>query len=463
MKNWLLVCLTLIYSASVMALEEPKYQVLQAFDNDIEIREYERHLVAVTKMDGSQNAGFRVLAGYIFGGNDKEQEIAMTAPVSTTMMADAPEMTFMIPSEYALESLPKPNDERVNFREVEAYTAAVIRFSGRANAANVEEHWQKLRAFLATSEWKGLGEPTLNQYNPPWTLGFWRRNEIIIPIMKKEDAAKVNDQKLAVARDMLNAWNTLDWERVYQLFGKDGVLANMMAEPTVGSEAIRERFVAFEQGLTRMEFIVLNMGMLGEDVVIERLDSFDFNGKTGLVPVTGVLTIDDGQVKEWREYYDRNWLLSEMGVLDAPPPHPIAPRESSIEAGDMSDAEKLAVAQAMLDAYKNLDWEAAANLIADDGVIHYAEKDPMVGPDAMRAHTARIGALLTEVDFDIRNMGVVNGVVMIERYDVIEFNGHKGRVPVFGSMEIAGGKIKVWREYFDQNQMLKAMGLAAKT
>ena len=460
MKNWLLVCLALIFSVSAMAIEEPKYSVLQEFENGIEIRAYEPHLVAVTKMDGSQNSGFRVLAGYIFGGNEKEQEIAMTAPVSTTMMADSPEMTFMIPSEYDLAELPKPNDERVNFREVPAYTAAVIRFSGRANSEIVEAHWQKLRAFLANSEWKGLGEPTLNQYNPPWTLGFWRRNEIIIAVMKKEGALNVNENKLAVARDMLDAWNTLDWERVYQLFGKDGVLANMMAEPTVGSDAIRERFVAFEQGLTRMEFIVLNMGMLGDDVVIERLDSFDFNGKTGLVPVTGVLTIADGQVKEWREYYDRNWLLSEMGVLDAEPPHPIAPREPATDVDSMTDDERLAVAQAMLDAYENLDWEAAANLIADDGVIHYAEKDPMVGPDAMRAHTSRIGSLLTAVDFDIRNIGVVNGVVMIERHDVIEFNGHKGRVPVFGSMEIEDGKIKVWREYFDHNQMMAAMGLA---
>jgi len=456
----IIVTSLVLFSALTEAIEEPKYTVLQEFENGIEIRAYEPHLVAVTRMDGSQNSGFRVLADYIFGGNDKEQEIAMTAPVSTTMMADFPEMTFMIPSEYDLAELPKPNDERVNFREVPAYTAAVIRFSGRANSEIVEAHWQKLRAFLANSEWKGLGEPTLNQYNPPWTLGFWRRNEIIIAVMKKEGALNVNENKLAVARDMLDAWNTLDWERVYQLFGKDGVLANMMAEPTVGSDAIRERFVAFEQGLTRMEFIVLNMGMLGDDVVIERLDSFDFNGKTGLVPVTGVLTIADGQVKEWREYYDRNWLLSEMGVLDAEPPHPIAPREPATDVDSMTDDERLAVAQAMLDAYENLDWDAAANLIADDGVIHYAEKDPMVGPDAMRAHTSRIGSLLTAVDFDIRNIGVVNGVVMIERHDVIEFNGHKGRVPVFGSMEIEDGKIKVWREYFDHNQMMAAMGLA---
>jgi len=90
----IIVTSLVLFSALTEAIEEPKYTVLQEFENGIEIRAYEPHLVAVTKMDGSQNSGFRVLAGYIFGGNEKEQEIAMTAPVSTTMMADSPVNTI---------------------------------------------------------------------------------------------------------------------------------------------------------------------------------------------------------------------------------------------------------------------------------------------------------------------------------------------------------------------------------
>jgi limonene-1,2-epoxide hydrolase len=459
MRN-LLLALTLIWvSTDVAAIEEPKYAVISEYGDSIEIRYYEPQVVAATIMNSGQNSGFRVLAGYIFGGNEREEKIAMTAPVTTSMGSEGTEMQFMMPSEYSLDKLPNPEDKRIVFKELPAYTAAVIRFSGRANDNMAEQFWSKLQAFLADSDWQISGSPTLNQYNPPWIPGYFRRNEIIVPVRSKQEINTVNEQKLATAQDMLDAWNTLDWERVYQLFGETGVLHNMMLEPTVGSVEIRERFKAFEDGLTRMEFIVLNMGMLGDDVVIERLDSFEFNGRTGLVPVTGVLSIDEGQVKEWREYYDRNWLLSEMGVIDAEPPHPLAPQGISIDRDSMSDDERLAVAQAMLDAYRQLDWQAAANLIADDGVIHYAEKDPMMGPEAMHRHTARIGSLLTHVDFDVRNMGVVDGVVMIERFDEIEFNGHRGRVPVFGAMEIEDGKIKVWREYFDQHQMMRAMGL----
>ena len=244
---------------------------------------------------------------------------------------------------------------------------------------------------------------------------------------------------------------------MYELFGEDGVLSNMMTEPVVGAKAIQERFATLEKGLSRMEFVVLNMGMLGEDVVIERLDSFDFEGRTGIVPVMGILTIEKGQVKEWREYYDRAWLLSEMGVIKGEPPHPLAPRDSVL-ASDMTDQARLAVAQAMLDAYERLDWPAAAALIAEEGQIHYAEPEPMVGPQGLLAHTARLGDKLSAVKFTVRNIGVVNGTVMTERIDHIEFNGVKGAVPVFGAMEIENGKIQQWREYFDHHQMLSAMG-----
>ena len=55
-----------------------------------------------------------MLAGYIFGGNETNQKIAMTSPVSMSMN-DSTEMKFMIPSNYELEDLPKPNNENIKF------------------------------------------------------------------------------------------------------------------------------------------------------------------------------------------------------------------------------------------------------------------------------------------------------------------------------------------------------------
>ncbi len=173
---------TSVMTTQAIAIEEPVYQVKKAWETEqIEIRAYAPRVMAVTEMTEDSNGGFRVLAGYIFGGNAEEQEIAMTAPVQQSMEGDR-EMAFMMPAEYALEDLPKPEDQRVSFREAPAYTAAVIQFSGWASAEKADKNWQQLRQFLIAEGIDITGEPTLNQYNPPWTLPFMRRNEIIVPV-----------------------------------------------------------------------------------------------------------------------------------------------------------------------------------------------------------------------------------------------------------------------------------------
>lgn len=171
-----------VMTTQAIAIEEPVYQVEKAWEAEqIEIRAYAPRVMAVTGMTEDSDSGFRVLAGYIFGGNAEEQKIAMTAPVQQSMAGEK-EMAFMIPAEYALEDLPEPEDQRVSFREAPAYTAAVIQFSGWASADKADENWQQLRQFLIAEGIDITGEPTLNQYNPPWTLPFMRRNEIIVPV-----------------------------------------------------------------------------------------------------------------------------------------------------------------------------------------------------------------------------------------------------------------------------------------
>lgn len=173
---------TSVMTTQAIAIEEPVYQVEKAWEAEqIEIRAYAPRIMAVTGINEDSDSGFRVLAGYIFGGNAEEQKIAMTAPVQQTMAGEK-EMAFMMPAEYALKDLPQPEDQRVSFREAPAYTAAVIQFSGWASAEKADENWQQLQRFLIAEGIDVTGEPTLNQYNPPWTLPFMRRNEIIVPV-----------------------------------------------------------------------------------------------------------------------------------------------------------------------------------------------------------------------------------------------------------------------------------------
>lgn len=127
-------------------------------------------------------------------------------------------------------------------------------------------------------------------------------------------APKQPDPKIAVVENMIDAWNKRDWVRVGALFTEDGVLHSMMSEPIVGRKAVSERLTALGAGIQSITLHVRHIGRIGDAVFVERVDEFVYKGHPGKVPVVGVLLIEGGKVKEWREYYDRAQLLSEMGV-----------------------------------------------------------------------------------------------------------------------------------------------------
>ena len=126
------------------------------------------------------------------------------------------------------------------------------------------------------------------------------------------------DQKsLAVAREMVQAWNDQNWDKVGELFAPDGVLHSMMLDPIEGREAVASRITALGAGVSWIELEIEHMGVIDGRVYMERMDRFVYNDHRGNVPVMGVLVInDDGLVQLWRDYYDRAQLLREMGVDD---------------------------------------------------------------------------------------------------------------------------------------------------
>lgn len=122
-------------------------------------------------------------------------------------------------------------------------------------------------------------------------------------------------EKLATAEVMIDAWNRLDWDAVIGLFAENGRLHSMMeAEATVGRPAIRRRIEKLCESMTEVRIEVRNAGIVNGAVFLERVDNFVLDGKAGAMPVVGVLEIEDGQVSEWREYYDRATLLRGMGL-----------------------------------------------------------------------------------------------------------------------------------------------------
>jgi hypothetical protein len=198
---------------SAMAIEEPRYDV-RLSQAPFELRHYAPLLIAETvvngDMDTASSKGFRLIADFIFGNNlapgaqqsakiamttpvtmePQSSKIAMTAPVTVepqsgnTAMAEANQwrIHFVMPSQYSLVNIPKPNNSAVSLRELPQKYMVVNRYTGFNNLAKVQEKTNETLAWAKQQSLQVIGTPQLSRYDPPWTLPLFRRNEIMVEV-----------------------------------------------------------------------------------------------------------------------------------------------------------------------------------------------------------------------------------------------------------------------------------------
>ena len=177
-----------IYWSSVTSeIEEYPYQVIEDFD-EFSIRQYESRLfISVSMKENvykkSSREGFSTLAGYIFGGNSKNEKIAMTSPVSISLQ-DTMTMMFIIPKKYKKENLPKPNVSEIEFKEEKIKRVAVVQFGGWASSEKIELEKKKLKKLLNEQNITHSNKFYFLGYNPPFEV-FNRKNEIIVELQTK--------------------------------------------------------------------------------------------------------------------------------------------------------------------------------------------------------------------------------------------------------------------------------------
>jgi hypothetical protein len=199
----LLIATVFLQGCSVFGIrtvEILNYQVLEK-DGKFDIRQYEDYWVVRTEIDGeyreSTGEGFRLLFSYISGKNKQQEEIAMTGPVMQQEKGEKIAMTgpviqqkkgkrwtmeFVLPSKYNKLQPPEPLDPKVSIVKVPGYRAAAISYSGNLGE---EKYNTKTRELLDIVNLKGLqpiGEPFSAGYDPPWTIPFLKRNEVLIII-----------------------------------------------------------------------------------------------------------------------------------------------------------------------------------------------------------------------------------------------------------------------------------------
>ena len=203
MQTWFQTAVTLslllIGAPLAMATEEPSYRVTEK-DEPFEIREYPPLIVAQVEVSGdlseASSAGFRLIANYIFGNNisvrdgclttaePAPEKIAMTVPVIAEGKGDQKTwlIQFVMPKQYTMDTLPKPNNPQVKLVPIGSQKLAVIRFTGFVGDDKVQEKTAELMAWIKSRNALPLGSPRLARYNPPWSIPWMRRNEILIPI-----------------------------------------------------------------------------------------------------------------------------------------------------------------------------------------------------------------------------------------------------------------------------------------
>jgi len=190
-----------------MATEEPKFSIIEKSE-PFELRTYAPQLIAEVKVEGDLDAassqGFRLIAAFIFGQNQVSEKISMTVPVtietaqSTKIAMTVPVgieaskdsvrgvnqwvFSFVMPSEYTMATLPKPLNPLVTIRELPAQKRAAITFSGFYNEAKVLEKTKALEEWIKSKQWQVVGNSQFARYNPPWSIPFMRRNEILITV-----------------------------------------------------------------------------------------------------------------------------------------------------------------------------------------------------------------------------------------------------------------------------------------
>jgi hypothetical protein len=199
-NSLVILLFSLLVWGNAMAIEEARYSVEHKAGN-FELRQYGSQIVAETIVQGTfdevGNVGFRRLFDYISGSNTKKQPISMTAPVSQETGSEKIPMTapvnqekigdqwhirFLMPSQYTMETLPEPIDERIVLKEIPPRLVAALTYSGTWSRNRYEKYRDSLEDMIAENNLRPVGDYIFARYNPPFMPWFLRRNEVLVPV-----------------------------------------------------------------------------------------------------------------------------------------------------------------------------------------------------------------------------------------------------------------------------------------
>lgn len=188
-----LVLITIATGCAVIGfsptLEQPNYKVIDQLPGGIEIRQYEARTYASSRIEGTgkdaRSQGFRLLFNYITGENSGDEEISMTIPVAMEIEDKEHVMQFFLPSKYDEASAPAPKNPNVSIGTIAPRVEAALEYTGSQSSQRAEMHAFLMKNALENTNWQMKGDIRSMLYNPPFSVPFMRRNEVIVEVSPK--------------------------------------------------------------------------------------------------------------------------------------------------------------------------------------------------------------------------------------------------------------------------------------
>jgi hypothetical protein len=206
MNRLLIILLAVSIGGCATAIEEPHYDIKRKY-KDFELRRYRPYIVAETVVKGdfseAGNKAFRILFDYISGKNRIKEEIQMTSPVNqapavtagekiamTAPVTQSPQgkrenfyrISFVMPSQYTMETIPQPVDSRIRLRLIDGKLMAARIYSGSWSEERYRKNEATLLSAVKAVGFSTIAPPVFARYNSPFTLWFLRRNEVLIEV-----------------------------------------------------------------------------------------------------------------------------------------------------------------------------------------------------------------------------------------------------------------------------------------
>ena len=185
--NLLFFALPQFFCSFGWSIETLNYRLLTKVDN-VEIRSYSEHLLATVKVDsGFSRAGYSAfgdLFDYISGNNREKQKIAMTTPVIQRPTKKGWAVSFVMPEMLLSQGMPEPQSNQVVQEKIESRLMAAVQYSGSWRESKFLKHKGILIKTIKKTEYRICGPVLWARYNPPFSLPFMRRNEVIAQVCK---------------------------------------------------------------------------------------------------------------------------------------------------------------------------------------------------------------------------------------------------------------------------------------